>query len=185
MSQADIAARTRNEPPARLTVGATTRHFGSTAPSGDPGQFRKSPAESPVPMQDAPATDPYSAYMASIAFTMATPLSNTYAGGEVETGVLNTSGSSAAGAYGVFGLRQPLAGVNFALELAAGRRWVRYDLASDTLGKFTAEPRLRADIWLDPRFTLGATAGLTLGDQTVWMVGAFLGIHSHDFGSSR
>jgi hypothetical protein len=99
---------------------------------------------------------------------------------KIETGVLDTP--ARVPRKSVFGIA-----TDSIAPLAAGARPagepVRLD-APDT-GKLVAEPRLRADMWLGPQFTLGATAGVTLSDQNVWMVGLSLGIHSHEFGRGR
>jgi hypothetical protein len=151
------------------------RHF-SAAPAKDTTSFRTT-----TPPEKAPTIPEQEAKLASVAFTM-TSRHGVYAGGEVETGVLERSESSAAGVYGVVGVRQALVGVNLAVELAAGQRWLRYGIAGQDQSKLVAEPRLRADFWLGEQFSFGAAAGLTLDDQTVWMAGVFLGIHSHTFG---
>jgi hypothetical protein len=169
-------ARARNnDPPARLTVGASMRQFPAIQePDATPAAFRSS-----EPQPTANEGSAQTARMAAIAFTMQTPLSGVYAGGEVETGALDP-GSSAASVYGVIGARQRFANLNLGVELVAGRRWLRY-IDHESASMFAAEPRLRADIWLDEQFSLGGAVGLTLGDQTVWMAGVFLGIHSHAF----
>ncbi len=164
------------DPPARLTVGATTRHHAAT-PVEDSKTFRSTTAP---PKQEMIAAQ--EAKLVGIGFTMASGY-GTYAGGEVETGVLEGAGSSAASVYGIFGFRHAMPGVNFAAELAAGQRWLRYGGPDGEIGSLVAEPRVRADFWINSRFSLGAAGGVTLGDQTAWMAGFFLGIHSHDFGS--
>lgn len=165
------------DPPARLTVGANTR-FHPATPVDDTRSFRTvtPPAKDMLAAQEAK--------LVAIGFTMASGY-GTYAGGEVESGVLGDPGTSAAAVYGIFGIRRALPGVNFAVELAAGQRWLRYGGPDGEVGSLVAEPRVRADFWLGERFSLGAAGGVTLGDQTAWMAGFFLGIHSHDFGSQR
>jgi hypothetical protein len=160
------------EPPARLTIGAATRRFAAPV-DNDSATFRQSPPPAPE------LTVPHESVLATVGFTMASKY-GTYAGGEIETGVLDSPGSSAAGMYGVFGVRRAIEAGYFAAELASGWRSVRYSLDTEPVGKLVAEPRLRADVWLGPQFTLGATLGLTLGDQTVWMAGVSLGVHSHE-----
>lgn len=163
------------DPPARLTVGATSRHHSAT-PVGDSRSFRA--VTNPSPTKELAAQE---AKLVNIGFTMASGY-GTYAGGEVETGVLEGDSSTAAGVYGLFGLRRALPGVNFAVELAAGQRWLRYGGPDGEVSRLIAEPRVRADFWLTQRLSLGAISGVTLGDQTAWMAGFYLGIHSHDFG---
>jgi hypothetical protein len=172
--------RQRFDPPTRLTLGAATRHFDSPIDPKSAAALRQSTPTPPV----AALTTPHDSVMGTVGFTMASRY-GTYAGGEIETGVLDTPGSSTAGIYGVAGARLSLDRVYLAGEIASGWRTVRYSLDTTDVGKMVIEPRVRADMWLGPQFTLGATAGLTLGDQTVWMIGASLGIHSHDFGRTR
>lgn len=165
------------DPPARLTVGATSRHHAATTPVDDSRSFRAvttAPAKEELAAQEAK--------LVNIGFTMASGY-GTYAGGEVETGVLEGANSTAAGVYGIFGVRRGLPGVNFAVELAAGQRWLRYGGPDGEVSSLIAEPRVRADFWLTQRLSLGAAGGLTIGDQTAWMAGFYLGIHSHDLGS--
>lgn len=164
------------DPPARLSVGATTRHHAAT-PIDNSRSFRAVTSE--PPKKELAATD---AKLVGIGFTMASGY-GTYAGGEVETGSLEGDNSSAAGVYGIFGIRRALPGINVAVELAAGQRWLRYGGQDGEVGSLIAEPRVRGDVWLTERLSLGATGGVTVGDDKAWMVGFYLGIHSHDFGS--
>lgn len=172
------------DPPARLTVGATSRHHAATPV--EPTKSYRTTTTPPEPQQEMlAATD---SKLVGIGFTMASGY-GTYAGGEVETGALE-GGTSAAGLYGIFGVRRAMPGVNFSLEVAAGQRWLRYggfgtrsrDRPDGEISSLVAEPRVRADFWLGSRFSLGATGGLTVGEQSAWMAGFYLGIHSHDFG---
>jgi hypothetical protein len=164
------------DPPARLSVGATTRHHAAT-PVDNTRSFR---AVTTTPEPEMLAAQ--EAKLVGIGFTMASGY-GTYAGGEVETGVLEGESSTAAGVYGLFGFRHALPGVNLAVELAAGQRWLRYGGPDGEVSSLIAEPRVRADVWLGQRLALGAVGGVTVGDESAWMVGFYLGIHSHDFGS--
>lgn len=175
MGCAGSANRPRTEAPARLTLGTTMRHYATVQQPPDEATFRTS---EPTPTA---VLESQSAYLGSIAFTMMTPLAGIYAGGEVETGVVEP-GTSAASVYGVIGTRHALANiVNVGVELVAGRRWLRYPEEREE-ASFAAEPRVRLDVWLSERITLGGVAGATLGDQNAWMGGLYVGIHSHDFG---
>jgi hypothetical protein len=164
------------DPPARLTLGPTVRHFSATPAKDTANTFRTT-----TPDKALPTIPEQEAKLGSLAFTMASR-SGLYGGGEVETGVLGEPGSSAAGVYGILGMRKALVGANLAVEVAAGQRWLRYGIDGQDQSKLVAEPRLRADFWLGEQFSFGAAAGITLDDQTVWMAGVFLGIHSHAFG---
>jgi len=159
--------------PARMHIGATSRHF--AAPAGEPQAFRNTTPPPPTVL-----TTSHDAALFDVQFAMRANR-YVYAGGEVETGVLDDPGSSTAAVYGVLGAELPLHGAAIAAELASGYRTVRYSTDTEDLGKLVVEPRLSAHVWMSPRLTLETTGGLTLGDQRVWMVGAYLGVHSHDF----
>ncbi len=163
--------------PARLRVGPAVRHFSAPVTSSrGPAAFRETTTPTPPALTEA-----HQAALASIQFTMR---SNRYlySGGEVETGVLDTPGSSAAGVYGLVGASLPLLGGTLAGELVGGYRTVRYAIDTPDIGSLVLEPRLRGEVWISPRLTLEASTGFTVGDQRVWLVGVGLGIHSHDFG---
>jgi hypothetical protein len=166
--------------PARFNVGVTTRQI-ATPTTGDANQvaFRTRPSSTP-PTSETADTETHKAIMGSAQFTMQTAW-HTYLGGEVEAGVLDTTGSSAAGMYGVGGIESPLGFGKIGAELAAGYRTMRYSTQSEDIGKYLVEPRLKAELWISDQFTFGATLGGTLEDHPVWMAGIYLGVHSHAF----
>jgi hypothetical protein len=171
---ASTASAERPERPFQLEAGVNTRHFAAADPSDV--AFRSS--EDPDP-----ALDQGTALTTSLRFTGKTPYS-TFLGVEGETGYLvGHQYSNIAGAYGVVGLRHDLLDrLQVAAELVGGIRWVRYKLIGphdDSV--LIAEPRVRADLWLSKRLTVGGAVGATLGDRAVWMAGVYIGIHSADF----
>jgi hypothetical protein len=108
---------------------------------------------------------------------------NTYLGVEGEAGqMIGLPESNIAGAYGVAGARGALGRFRLAAELVAGRRWVRYEFgAKEDPSMLIAEPRVRADVWLNGYASVGGAVGATLSDRQVWMAGIYLGIHSNLF----
>lgn len=164
----------------QFEIGINTRHFAAQGP-GDQVAFRST--DPPV----AATTPEGEAVTTSMRFTGRT-LWDTFLGVEAEAGaMIGHSMSNIAGAYGVGGMRQELGPVRIGAELVAGRRWVRYDLKHQGTddGAWIAEPRVRADMWLSRRWTLGAAAGATLSERSVWMAGIYLGVNSADFGRWR
>lgn len=160
----------------QLEFGVNTRHFAAADMSGPDVAFRST--EDPDP-----ALGEGTALTSSIRFTGKSRY-NTFFGVEGETGYLvGHQYSNIAGAYGVAGMRGELSRrFSVAAELVAGRRWVRYKLIGredDSL--MIAEPRVRADLWLSPRWTFGGAVGATVGDRSVWMAGVYVGLHSSDF----
>jgi hypothetical protein len=175
---APAASAEPNERSFQLEFGVNTRHFAAQDPSSADVAFRS--AEDPDP--DA-ALGEGTAMTSSIRFTGKTR-NSTFLGVEGETGYLvGHQYSNIAGAYGVAGVRHDLATrLQVAAELVGGVRWVRYRLiGSHDDSAMIAEPRVRADLWLSPRVTLGAAAGATIGDRAVWMAGVYIGVHSGDF----
>ncbi|MBA2542387.1 MAG: hypothetical protein H0V17_22285 [Deltaproteobacteria bacterium] len=162
----------RHRRPARLLLGANTRHF--TAPSGSNVAFRDT---TPTVM-----TSSHESIGGTAQFTLGAS-HHTYFGGELETGFLNGPGSSTAGAYGVFGIDHPLSSAAMVgAELAGGWRTVRYSIDTPDVDKMVLEPRVRAQVWLSEFVTLAATGGMTLGEQSVFMGGISIGIHSTELG---
>lgn len=166
----------RVEHPVLFEIGINTRHFAAQQP-GDSVAFRT--------IDPPPAGSPEGeAVTTSLRFT-GRALWDTFVGVEAEAGALvGYPMSNLAGVYGVGGMRQELGPFRIGAELVAGRRWVRYELKNQRSddGAWIAEPRVRADMWLTPRWTLGAAAGATLGERSVWMAGVYLGVNSADFG---
>ena len=164
----------RNDRPARLRLGTNARRF--TTPTPDPVAFRAAGSTQVSRTQNG--------ITASGQFTMATS-HHLYVGGELEAGRLEERGSNVAGAYAISGAQHVGKAGSLGLELAGGWRALRYSLDADDLSKLVVEPRLRGELWLSPRLTLGATAGATLGEGGVWMAGVYIGVHSHLFGARR
>jgi hypothetical protein len=160
-------------------VGLNTRHF-SSASEAQGVAFRSTE----MPSASLPKSE---AVTSSLRFTGRT-IFDTFLGVEGEVGsILDHPGSNVAGAYGVGGVRKHLGAMRLAAELVAGRRWVRYELdgAPTDPGAWIAEPRVRADVWLGSRVTLGGALGATLGDSSVWMAGLYVGVTSSDYGGWR
>ena len=161
----------RYDRPARLDVGFNTHHY-----SADPNAV--------AAREVSPDSDPEldgTAASAVFRFTMKTPF-NTYAGAEAEGGTFTHPGSNFAGAYGVFGGTAPL-GVraNISAELAAGWRATRHSVEAPDHSVGVIEPRVRGELWLSPRTTIGASVGAALGEQHPWMAGLYFGFHSHSY----
>jgi hypothetical protein len=101
----------------------------------------------------------------------------------------------AIGGLGVAGYRATLGKASLAFEGAAGVRSVEYHFASayqdcaqttsisDTRG--VVEARVRAETWLGPWISAGATVGSSVISRGDWMAGAYLGFHSRAFGGGR
>jgi hypothetical protein len=101
----------------------------------------------------------------------------------------------AIGGVGVVGYRATLGKASLAVEGAAGVRSVQYHFASayqdcaqttsisDTRG--VVEARVRAETWLGPWISAGATVGSSVISRGDWMAGAYLGFHSRAFGGDR
>jgi len=161
----------------QFEVGVNTRHF-STESAASGVAFRSTTGESTVP-----SAEDGTALTTSLRFT-GRAWYNTFLGVEAEVGeILGAASSNIAGAYVVAGARGDLGLLTLGAELVAGQRWVRYDdtnMRTDP-SALIAEPRLRADIWIAPQVTLGAAAGATLGDSSVWMAGVYLGVHSIEY----
>lgn len=172
-------ANPRGEHPMQLEVGINTRQF--EAAEGEQVAFRTM-----TPGAVDPAQDESSALTMSLRFTGKARF-GTFFGVEGEVGeIVGLEGSNVAGAYGIAGARAELGRLRMGVEVAAGRRWIRYDLdGREDLTLLMAEPRVRADLWMSPRFTIGGAAGATIGDRAVWMAGFYIGIHSQDFDARR
>ncbi len=163
----------------QFEIGVNTRHFAAPGPDDQIAFRTTDDPDAAVADGDAVTT--------SLRFTGKTQW-DTFLGVEAEVGaLLGYPHSNLAGAYGVGGVRQEFGRVRLGAELVTGRRWIRYDLThqvtDDSL--WIAEPRVRADLWLSPVWTVGAAAGATLSDRPVWMAGLYLGISSSAFGRWR
>jgi hypothetical protein len=97
------------------------------------------------------------------------------------TGVVGARGTTRYGALGI--------------EAAAGARSVRYAFDSAyhdcnqtttiTTTNAIVEARARAELWLGPWITAGATVGTSVISQGDWLAGVYLGVHSQAFGGGR
>jgi hypothetical protein len=175
----------RHDRRTRLLLGANTRHFQAPISNGNVA-FRDT---APPP---AVMTTSHEAVAATANFTVNALSRRTYVGGELEAGMLTQRGSSTGAAYGIFGYDHPLSigrpgsaipGGSFGAELATGWRTVRYSIETDDYAKIVVEPRLRAQVWLSEYISLAATAGMTVGEQAVFMGGISVGVHSHVLGT--
>ncbi len=168
LSETVASAERPKEPQVEFQIGFNVRQFAATP--GEMTAFRGQASE--------PAIEAGVARTFSLRFTRRFR-HGFWLGGEAETGVLAEPGSNLAGAYGVAGVRGMLGTrVALAVELAAGPRWVRYASELDDVAKVIAEPRVRAEVWVHPQWTLGGAIGSTLGGGDVWMAGVYVGVHS-------
>jgi hypothetical protein len=166
------SAERLKEPQVEFQVGFNVRQFATTP--GAMTAFRGQVSE--------PAVEAGIARTISLRFTRMFR-HGFWLGGEAETGVLAEPGSNLAGAYGVAGVRGTIGTrVALAVELATGPRWVRYASELDDVAKLIAEPRVRAEVWVYPQWTLGTAIGSTLGGGDVWMAGIYVGLHSRPYG---
>jgi hypothetical protein len=169
------SADPRPERPMTGEIGFNTRHYDALA-ARDRVAFR-----STDPMDET--ADAGTVLSVSLRCVGRTPY-NTYVGGEAEAGAMvGLPGSNLGGLYAVAGVRGDLSSVRLSAELVGGKRWTRYALdGSEDARAWIAEPRVRADLWLGDRATVGAAAGTTLGDRSTWFTGVYLGISSSPFG---
>ncbi len=161
--------------PARFAVGPNLRALDVPTGGGARGTTAGRTSET-----TPAARDPLSAVSASLKFTMQTSL-HTYAGAEIETGRLEGETSSFSGAYGIFGVEQPLGFGSFGVELATGWRGLRYGTGDDEQDLLVIEPRVRGQIWIGEQWTLGGAVGAVAGRGGEWMTGVYLGVHSLRF----
>jgi hypothetical protein len=99
----------------------------------------------------------------------------------VMTGIVGVRGTTKHGALGV--------------EAAGGVRSVRYAFDSAyhdcnqtttiETNKAIVEARARAELWLGPWITAGATVGTSVISQGDWLAGVYLGVHSQAFGGGH
>jgi hypothetical protein len=176
MSSVAIADK-GDEPPIHFEVGLNTRHFTAIDAGGENTAFR---GESSDPSIEASA-----AVSVDLRFMRWLPR-NFYAGLEAEVGKLEAfDHSNLAAAYAVVGSRVQVGFATLSVEMAAGQRKVRYGDGFDEESKLIAEPRVRGEMWLGPRVTLGGAIGTTLGSRDVWMAGVYVGVHSLVWGKSQ
>jgi hypothetical protein len=161
--------------PAFLDVGMCVRHV--VASDASTVAFRGTTVTEP----EQPAT---SSFAGDLRFGVRFP-NHVRLGVEAEFGQLAQSGSNIAGAYGFAGIQSLFGGVSLGAELAGGRRTIRYSTEGNDLITWLVEPRVHADVWLAPQWTLGAIAGVTLGARPDTMVGFYVGVHSALFDRDR
>jgi hypothetical protein len=175
MSSVAIADK-GDEPPIHFEVGLNTRHF-TAVNGGENTAFRGE-------VSDA-STEANTAVTVDLRFTRWLPR-NFYAGLEAEVGKLDAfDHSNLAAAYAVIGSRVQVGFATLSVEMAGGQRKVRYADGLDDERKLVAEPRVRGEMWLSPRVTLGGAIGTTLGSRDVWMAGIYVGVHSLVWGKSQ
>lgn len=175
MSSVAVADK-NDEPPIHFEVGLNTRHFTAVDDAGENVAFRG---------ESTAATEANTAVSVALRFTRWLPY-NFYAGLEGEVGKLDAfDHSNLAGTYAIFGARGDLGFASLFAELAAGQRAVRYGDGFDEDRTYIAEPRVRGEMWLGPRVTLGAALGTTLGSRDVWMAGVYVGVHSLVWGKKQ
>lgn len=95
----------------------------------------------------------------------------------------------------VLGMMQSFQAVDLGLEIAGGQRTVQHTFdssyhhcAETTTISATApllEARVRAERWLNPWLSVGATFGTSMIEQGAWMGGLQLGVNTRAFGGRR
>jgi hypothetical protein len=104
-------------------------------------------------------------------------------------------GALVLGAYGVAGVRGSIGRATLAVEGAGGVRSTRYHFDSTyhaceststiAVNQGVVEARARAEVWMGPWFTLGATAGANLLARGDWLAGLYVGFHSRAYAGTR
>lgn len=158
----------RQHRPARLLLGASSRHLASTPTTVA--------AREAMPSSTTTAS---TAYTASGQFTMLYRALR--AGVELETGRMDVRGSNFAGAYGVLGAEHGMGAASIGVELAGGWRGIRVASGEDNENTLIWEPRVRGSYRVGEQVSLGGVAGATLGERGAWMIGLNIGFH--DFGA--
>jgi hypothetical protein len=157
--------------PAHAEIGVNSRHFHS-----DPT------ASTARAVHPEPKDVNGDAASLSFRFTMRTRWA-TYVGAEAEAGTfLGHPGSNLAGAYAVVGATAPFRPGTLAAELTGGWRGMRDSVDADDHDVTVIEPRVRGELWLSDKITIGAAAGAELTSQHAWMAGIYVGVHSHPRG---
>lgn len=164
---------------ARLQLGMTSRRVATTVPEPPtPGGViaRTTTEPDPGPTQGPPMFG----VTGSLQFTMRM-LRHLYAGGEVEAGPLERTGSYLGGAYGVAGAEMTSPRGSLSVEMAGGRRWLRYELGAEDVPFTVLEPRVRGQWFLTPQVTLGGVVGgSVMPEERGWMAGVYVGIYSRE-----
>lgn len=109
--------------------------------------------------------------------------------------VLDGSGATFLGIYGVAGVRGGTTRFALAAEMAGGLRDVEYRFDStyhDCAQTSTidvihgvVEARARAEVWVYPWASLGAQVGTSVLEHGDWMAGVYVGLHSRAYGGLR
>ncbi|MDX2090704.1 MAG: hypothetical protein SFX73_22795 [Kofleriaceae bacterium] len=173
------------QPIVRASLGANARQVAMPAPSSNrPASIARTTTAAPQPEEASQPLD--SAVTGALQFSVR-PVGFLYFGGEVEAGAFAREGSNYGGAYGVLGVEAGGQRAFLSLEVAAGRQWLRYDLNATDVGANVVEPRVRAQVLLNPQVSLGGMIGANaMPEERGWTAGLFLGIYSHPIdGSSR
>jgi hypothetical protein len=119
------------------------------------------------------------AYTGAMQFSLR-PLRYLYIGAEFEGGVLSTPGSSFAAVYSVAGIEANTEYTGLALEVVAGRQWLRSDFFDDPVGVNAVEPRVRFQYLVDPQLAIGGMLGASaLAEERGWTAGVYIGVYSH------
>lgn len=166
---------------ARLQAGVTTRRVVTSAPEPRTavGGIAARTRTPPDLAEQVPQVSSYGV-TGSMQFTMRM-LKNVYAGGEIEAGPMERTGSYLGGAYGVAGAEVSSPRGTLSVEMNAGRRWIRYELGADNVPHNVLEPRVRGQLFLNPQVALGGMIGASLmPEERGWMAGVYVGLYSFD-----
>jgi hypothetical protein len=108
---------------------------------------------------------------------------------------IDTKTSMVVGAYAIAGIRGGTRRGSVALEGAGGVRAVNYrfnssyhhceEITTINVVRGVVEARARAEVWLLPWITAGATLGANVTALDDWMAGLYLGVHNRTFGGRR
>jgi hypothetical protein len=164
---------------ARLQAGVTTRRVVTRAPEQPIGGTVARTTTPPDLTEQVPQVSSYGV-TGSMQFTMRM-LKHVYAGGELEAGPMERTGSYLGGAYGVAGAEVSSPRGTLSVEMNAGRRWIRYELGAENVPHNVLEPRVRGQLFLTPQVTLGGMIGASvMPEERGWMAGVYVGLYSLD-----
>jgi hypothetical protein len=109
--------------------------------------------------------------------------------------MLDLQGGMVVGGGGVVGLRGGTSRFAVAAEIAGGVRDVEYRFDSTyhdceqtsmiDVMRGVLEARARAEVWVYPWVSFGASVGRSVIDGDDWMAGAYVGLHSRAYGGLR
>jgi hypothetical protein len=165
------------DPDVMVGVGVNLRHF--AAPTRDVAARSTEPITDSAP-NALTATE-------RLGFQLLHPL---YGALEVELGNFTYTGTESSRSArdillvgaGAIGLRGNLAFAALGVELAGGGMAYSHPDDRGLRGAPLLEVRGRADIWLTPWFTVGATLGTSLIRDHEWLAGVSLATHTAPFG---